>query len=81
MTDLGSLGGTYKTALSINNLGQVVSFSQTSDGTQRAFFWQNGTMTDLGTLGGNISSKAAGINDTGQIVGWSFGRDSEIPSN
>ena len=73
MTDLGSLGGTYRSALDINNQGQVVGFSQTQDGTERAFLWQNSTMADLGTLGGEYnSSRATNINDLGQVVGFSY---------
>ena len=73
MTDLGSLGGTYRSALDINNLGQVVGFSQTQDGTGRAVLWQNSTMADLGTLGGEYnSSTATEINDLGQVVGYSY---------
>lgn len=36
-----------------------------------AFQWQNGTLTDLGTLAPGWSSAATWINDTGQIVGLS----------
>jgi probable HAF family extracellular repeat protein len=35
-----------------------------------AFFWSNGTMTDLGTLGGN-NSQGVAINGSGEVVGAS----------
>jgi probable HAF family extracellular repeat protein len=71
MTDLGSLGG-YSYAFGINNQGQVVGWSYLSGSTGplHAVLWDNGVMTDLGTLGGNFS-QAYGINDQGQIVGSS----------
>ena len=34
-----------------------------------AFVWSNGTMTDLGTLGGNFSAGTA-INASGEVAGW-----------
>ena len=34
-----------------------------------AFAWSNGTMTDLGTLGGNFSAGTA-INSSGEVAGW-----------
>lgn len=77
--DLGGLDGQrrngrpgmYSIAFSVNNRGQVVGFSRNHDGHQHAFLWQNGTLTDLGTLNG-ITSLATGINDKGQIAGQSF---------
>src|SRR5215467_7960060 len=38
-----------------------------------AFEWSNGTMTDLGTLGGNFSQGVA-INGSGEVVGSSAGK-------
>ena len=61
-----ALGGGSPTG--INASGQVVGFVGTSTATD-AFLYSNGTMTDLGTLGGS-DSYAYGINDNGQIVGY-----------
>ena len=39
-----------------------------------AFAWSNGTMTDLGTLGG-LDSQGVAINGSGEVVGYSAGRN------
>jgi probable HAF family extracellular repeat protein len=71
MTDIGSLNDQlddWTHALDINNEGQVVGYSDSKDGPYHAFRWSNGTMTDLGTLGGNYS-EAYAINKAGDVVG------------
>ena len=67
ITDLGAFSGETSYATSINNIGQVVGYSNVG-GYNHAFLWQNGGMQDLGTLGGN-NSYAYGINNVGRIVG------------
>jgi len=70
VTNLGSLGGTsgQTQATAINSSAEVVGYSYLPDGNFRGFFWINGTMTAMGTLGGDWS-QAYGINDAGQITG------------
>lgn len=75
-TDLGTLGGRSSAAAAINERGQIVGKSQTTDGAWHAFLWQNGKMIDLGTLDGR-SSRAVAINERGWIVGSSTTRARE----
>lgn len=66
-TDLGVLGGGASYACGVNNSGDIVG---TSD--SRAFIWRAGLIKDLNTLippgAGWSVSRAAAINDSGQIV-------------
>ncbi len=70
LTDLGTLGGANSDALGINASGQIVGWSDTTNG-QAAFLYSGGVMKNLGTLGGSQST-ATGINAAGQIVGNSL---------
>ncbi len=53
----------------INNNGQIIGGCDDTSSYVHAVLWQNGTATDLGTLGGPQASAAA-INNLGQVVGW-----------
>jgi probable HAF family extracellular repeat protein len=85
MTDLGTLPhDTFSVARAINNRGQVAATSAPvqpapagdcptaplGPDPQRAFLFNNGGITDLGTLGGAIVVPK-GINNRGEIVGIS----------
>src|SRR6266850_1691770 len=69
-------GGGGSWAWSVNARGQIVGWSRTGVGepapygATHAFIWENGVMTDLGTLGGS-SSRALYVNGSGQVAGWS----------
>ncbi|MHB1459471.1 MAG: PEP-CTERM sorting domain-containing protein [Armatimonadota bacterium] len=77
ITGLGTLGGQYSRACSINNRSQIVGASTLhSPSTEHAFLWQDGVMTDLGTPLGGTRSAANSINDQGQIAGdWMISMD------
>lgn len=86
LTNLGTLsGGNYSYATGINDRGQVVGYSTigksaTSSSflgtTINAFIWNSAQgMTSLGSLSPQDNSYATGINENGQVVGYSYGLD------
>ena len=92
--DLGVLsGGTESLSVYVKDAGQVVGFSDNGvpnpnslafffTGTQiHTFLWENGTMRDIGTLGG--ASAVPGVNcsdpEPSVIVGMSFVNDTPNP--
>jgi probable HAF family extracellular repeat protein len=71
-TTLGSLGSTSGftgVATAINNSGVAVGISYLTSGVRHGFVYRNGTMSDLGSLGGY--SGALAINGAGTAVGFS----------
>ena len=62
MTGLGFEGFTHESHVGINPAGRVVAGGK---------LWDNGTLIDLGTLGGCRTSAHA-INAAGQVVGLSY---------
>jgi probable HAF family extracellular repeat protein len=59
-------------ASGINNRGQVVGTSRSASGHPHAFLYEQGVLTDLGTLPGVEESYAADVNERGDIAGGSF---------
>ena len=79
MRDLGTLGDGEDTfAFFINGRGQIVGDGFTSSIADAdtgvppidPFFWDDGHMVDIGTLGGAVGT-VSGLNDSGQVVGAS----------
>src|SRR5215467_10490090 len=77
LTDLTaqSSGGTLWLASAINDAGQIVGGASFPGRDFDAAVWQNGVLTDLGTLDGDCYSFADAINSRGQIVGSSYSCD------
>ncbi len=73
MQDLGTLPGDFaSTGSGINDAGAVVGLSLDASFNGRAFFWQNGKMTDLNTLAPTsplFLLSACSINSQGEITG------------
>jgi len=78
MQDLGTLGGPDSTAVLVNESGQITGMSYTNAtvnpntgfATLEPFFWENGKMVDIGTLGGTFGYPLY-MNNRGQVVGIS----------
>lgn len=76
--DIGNLGGvTWNTPMAINERGDIVGFAgqpgdDPDDPKLRAFLWtRRGGIQNLGTLPGDATSEAHGINERRQVVGVS----------
>ncbi|BCL35706.1 hypothetical protein [Nostoc sp. MS1] len=76
-TALGSLGGNTGSVNALNEFKQVVGASQIASGTNHAYIWNQGVMTDLNNLittpltynGATVTiNNAVSINNFGEIV-------------
>ncbi|MFB2894297.1 hypothetical protein ACE1CI_15410 [Aerosakkonemataceae cyanobacterium BLCC-F50] len=77
--DLGTLGGSYSEANSINNLGQIVGTSGLNYNSRSAVIWEENTIYDLNesidpNSGWQLTS-ALKINNQGQIIGNGYLND------
>jgi probable HAF family extracellular repeat protein len=78
MQDLGTLGGPDALPYEVNERGQIMGYSYTDSipnattglPTSDPFLWENGKMTDLGTLGGTLGFPYY-MNNRGQVIGTS----------
>ena len=74
MEDLGVPDGFRSSyGYGINDVAEVVGRMYPIDSADyHAFFYTDGSWTDLGFLGDDIKSHATDLNDLGQVVGWSY---------
>lgn len=71
MTMLPTFGGDVGTAHAINDAGQIVGGASAPGGQLHAYVYQQGAMTDLGTLPGGDYSEAYAVNARGDVAGQS----------
>ena len=74
MRDLGTAGALESFVMAMSRAGHIAGVINLANGHQHAMSWtEQGGMVDLGTLDGvapGTASRALGINNKGQIVGW-----------
>src|SRR5205823_3900092 len=68
VSTLASLGGTSSGGNSINDQSWAAGYSRLPDRNRHATLWRNGSLTDLGTLGGPNSSVTWNVKNTAGII-------------
>ncbi len=71
VVDIGSLNGISSLGSSINNSEQVAGFDEDGSGDPDAWVLEVCALASLGTLTGGTIAEARGINNAGEVVGWS----------
>jgi len=78
IANLGTLGGTWSIAGGIGSQGIYIAGTSELRGANpttgrpaHAFLYRNGTRTDFGALPGGDYSTAMGVNNNGEVVGYS----------
>jgi probable HAF family extracellular repeat protein len=71
LVDMGTLGGPTGEALDISDSGLAVGTADRPDGTHHAFVWQDGVMTNVGVVPGDLCSNGRASNSRGQAIGTS----------
>jgi probable HAF family extracellular repeat protein len=71
LVDMGTLGGPTGEALDISDSGLSVGTADRADGTHHGFVWQDGVMTDVGVVPGDLCSNGRASNSRGQVIGTS----------
>ena len=68
VSTLASLGGTSSGGNSINDQSWAAGYSRLPDRNRHATLWRNGSLSDLGTLGGPNSSVTWNVKNTAGII-------------
>lgn len=76
---IGTFGGNNSQSNAINEQGAAAGFAETATPdpnfppclTNHAFLSQGSTLVDLGTVGSGNNSQALGVNNSGQVAGFS----------
>jgi probable HAF family extracellular repeat protein len=72
-------GGSFCSAQALNDRGAIVGSCDLPNGSAHGVIWRNGSVEDLGTLGGeDAPSTALDINDQGEVVGTSEAAEGKL---
>ena len=71
LTELGTLGGWGSYGMKINDSGQAVGWSHDSSAYENGYIFEEGSMTNIGTVYGN-NCVPLGLNNNGDVVGGCY---------